>query len=59
MDTIINTPEYARNLIEASLDPLVTINVDGKIMDVNGAMTKITDIDREKTNRNQLQRLFH
>jgi PAS domain S-box-containing protein len=48
MDTIINTAEYARNLIEASLDPLVTINADGKIMDVNGAMIKITDKEREK-----------
>lgn len=48
MDTIINTPEYARNLIEASLDPLVTINADGKIMDVNEAMAKITDKKREK-----------
>ena len=32
MDTIINTPEYARSLIEASLDTLVTINADGKII---------------------------
>ena len=30
-------------LIEASMDPLVTIGRDGKIMDVNGA-TKITRI---------------
>jgi len=28
---------YARNLIEASLDPLVTISIEGKITDVNKA----------------------
>jgi PAS domain S-box-containing protein len=39
---------YARNLIEASLDPLVTINVDGKITDVNHAAEKITGIKRKK-----------
>jgi len=39
---------YARNLIEATLDPLVTINVDGKIMDVNEAMVKATDKVREE-----------
>jgi len=31
---------YARNLIEASLDPLVTISADGKITDVNEATEK-------------------
>jgi PAS domain-containing protein len=29
------TSAYARSLIEASLDPLVTINTGGKITDVN------------------------
>lgn len=38
---------YARNLIEATLDPLITINPDGKIMDVNEAMMKATDLDRD------------
>ena len=33
---------YNRSLIEASLDPLVTINADGKITDVNTATEKIT-----------------
>jgi len=37
---------YARSLIEASLDPLVTINTDGFIMDVNEAMVKATDKPR-------------
>jgi PAS domain S-box-containing protein len=39
--------QYARSLIEASLDPLVTISVDGKITDVNEATIKVTGISRE------------
>jgi PAS domain S-box-containing protein len=38
---------YARSLIEASLDPLVTISPQGKITDVNEATIKVTGIDRE------------
>lgn len=33
---------YARSLIEASLDPLVTISIEGKITDVNKATVNIT-----------------
>ncbi len=40
--------QYARSLIEASLDPLVTISADGKITDVNEATTKVTGVPREK-----------
>ena len=39
---------YARNLIEASLDPLVTISKDGKITDVNFSTEQITGIKRNK-----------
>ncbi len=39
---------YARSLIEASLDPLVTIGVNGKILDVNAATEKVTGIAREQ-----------
>ncbi|HEV3329878.1 MAG TPA: PAS domain S-box protein [Bryobacteraceae bacterium] len=39
---------YARSLIEASLDPLVTISPQGKITDVNEATIKVTGIDRER-----------
>lgn len=39
---------YARGLIEASLDPLVTISTEGKIMDMNAAMVKITGVERKK-----------
>ena len=38
---------YARNLIEASLDPLVTISREGKITDVNQATELITGVHRE------------
>jgi len=35
-------------LIEASLDPLVTISATGKILDVNEASVKVTGVPREK-----------
>jgi|GEM_PF-2361999 len=38
---------YNRSLIEASLDPLVTISSEGKITDVNEATIKVTGISRE------------
>ena len=40
--------KYSLSLIEASLDPLVTINTEGKITDMNQATVKITGISREK-----------
>ena len=39
---------YSRSLIEASLDPLVTINTNGQIMDANGATERITGLRREQ-----------
>ena len=41
------TSAYSRSLLEASLDPLVTISPDGKITDVNEAATKVTGLDRQ------------
>ncbi|MGA2315299.1 MAG: PAS domain S-box protein [Thermodesulfobacteriota bacterium] len=38
---------YARSLIEASLDPLVTISRGGKIMDVNSATELVTGLSRD------------
>jgi len=38
---------YARSLIEASTDPLVTISPEGKITDVNEASVKITGVPRD------------
>ena len=40
--------QYNRSLIEASLDPLVTISVDGKVMDVNRATELVTGVPREQ-----------
>ncbi|MBI4294853.1 MAG: PAS domain S-box protein [Chloroflexi bacterium] len=40
--------QYARSLIEASLDPLVTISPDGKITDVNEATIRVTGMSRDK-----------
>jgi PAS domain S-box-containing protein len=39
--------QYARSLIEASLDPLLTISAEGKITDVNEGSIKVTGIPRE------------
>ena len=44
----IRLTEYARSLIEASLDPLVTISTEGKITDVNEATVRVTGAPREK-----------
>src|SRR5580698_9488045 len=38
---------YARSLIEASLDPLVTISAEGKITDVNEATIRATGVERK------------
>ena len=43
----IRLTEYARSLIEASLDPLVTISPEGKITDVNEGSIKVTGVSRE------------
>ncbi len=40
--------EYARSLIEASLDPLITINTEGVITDMNEAFANITGETREQ-----------
>ncbi len=40
--------EYNRSLIEASLDPLVTINPDGTISDVNEATIRVTGVPRDE-----------
>ena len=39
--------QYARSLIEASLDPLVTISPEGKITDVNEATIRVTGVARD------------
>jgi PAS domain S-box-containing protein len=42
------TAQYARSLLEASLDPLVTISSEGKISDVNRATERVTGQDRKQ-----------
>ena len=45
-DQLKRASQYARSLIEASLDPLVTISPEGKITDVNEATIRVTGVDR-------------
>ncbi|HEY3389387.1 MAG TPA: PAS domain S-box protein, partial [Prolixibacteraceae bacterium] len=40
--------KYSLSLIEASLDPLITINTEGKITDMNNALANITGMTREE-----------
>ncbi len=40
--------DYNRSLLEASLDPLVTISPDGKITDVNKATELVTGLTRQE-----------
>ena len=47
-DRLAAASQYARSLIEASLDPLVTISAEGKITDVNEATIKVTGVPREE-----------
>jgi PAS domain S-box-containing protein len=44
----IQMAQYASSLIEASLDPFLTISLDGKVTDVNEAATKATGVPRDK-----------
>lgn len=44
----IANPVYARSLLEASLDPLVAINPEGKITDVNEATAEVTGLSRNE-----------
>jgi PAS domain S-box-containing protein len=46
--TLQAASRYARSLLEASLDPLVTISPEGKITDVNEATIKVTGVSRDQ-----------
>ncbi len=48
VESLLSSEKYARKLIEASLDPLVTINEKGKITDVNEATVKAIGFSRQK-----------
>lgn len=43
-----STYQYTRGLIEASLDPLIAISPEGKVIDVNEATVRITGVPRTK-----------
>jgi PAS domain S-box-containing protein len=47
-DRLRAASQYARSLIEASLDPLVTISAEGKITDVNEATIRVTGVERDR-----------
>ncbi|MDQ1279685.1 MAG: hypothetical protein QG670_947 [Thermoproteota archaeon] len=47
-ESLRSASQYVRSLIEAALDPLVTISVDGKVTDVNEATVKVTGVSREE-----------
>ena len=49
---------YNRRLLEASLDPLVTIGTDGKITDVNEATEAVTGYPLRRAYRQGLRRLL-
>ena len=49
---------YARSLIEASLDPLVTISPEGKIMDVNQSTEMVTGRSRDELIGSNFSRCF-
>ncbi len=47
-DRLRTASQYARSLIEASLDPLVTISPQGKITDVNAGSVTVTGVARDR-----------
>ena len=50
--------QYSLSLIEASRDPLVTINIDGKITDMNQAMVVATGVSRKKLRGTDFKEYF-
>ncbi|BDZ68234.1 PAS domain S-box protein [Methanobacterium ferruginis] len=50
--------QYNRNLFEITMDPLVTIDSDGKIMDVNKATEVITGFSRKELTGTDFSKYF-
>ncbi len=50
--------QYSLSLIEASRDPLITINLKGKITDMNQAMVKATGVSRAKLKGSDFKNYF-
>ena len=51
INATIQANQYARSLLEASLDPLVTISPEGKIINVNGNVLGVFAAARDVTAR--------
>jgi PAS domain S-box-containing protein len=47
-DELRQAQNYTRGLIESSLDPMVTVDADLTITDVNEQMVRLTEIDKDK-----------
>jgi PAS domain S-box-containing protein len=47
IEELYNASLYARNLIEATLDPLMVLNPDGRIVDVNDASLQLIGASRD------------
>jgi PAS domain S-box-containing protein len=50
--------QYTLSLIEASRDPLVTISKEGKIMDMNEAMVRVTGFTRQELKGTDFKNYF-
>ena len=50
---------YSRSLMEASLDPLVTISPEGQITDVNRATELVTGVDRQSLIGSNFSQILH
>lgn len=47
-ENLIEAARYARSLIETSIDPLILIDLQGRIQDANEAASRITGLSREE-----------
>jgi len=45
---LVEAARYARSLIETSIDPLILIDLQGRVQDANEAATRITGLSREE-----------
>ena len=55
---LMEANRYHRGLIEASVDPFLTIGLDGKITDLNSATERITGYSREELTGSDFTRFF-
>ncbi len=57
-EALKDAARYARSLLEASLDPLVMISIDGRITDVNIATENVTGVARAELIGTQFENYF-